>query len=59
MFSKRLRESIESHNKEINKQYKLSLSIGFSYYDFKNPIPLEDLIAQADSDMYKKKREKS
>jgi diguanylate cyclase (GGDEF)-like protein len=51
----RLQEKIQSHNTKTTQPYKLSLSIGFSYYDPGNPCSLEEIIAKADRYMYEEK----
>lgn len=52
----RLQENLQSHNAKITRPYKLSFSIGFSYYDPDTPCSLEELIARADTYMYEVKR---
>lgn len=52
----RLQDNLESQNEKAIRPYKLSLSIGFSYYDPGNPCYLEELIARADTYMYEEKR---
>lgn len=40
ILANRLKSNIESQNKKTTHPYKLPLSIGFSYYDPGNPVPL-------------------
>ena len=54
-LSTRLQQSLRSHNAEAGRPYKLSFSVGYSYYDPGAPCSLEELIARADSDMYEQK----
>jgi len=51
----RLNKKIEEHNSKRGTDYELSLSTGFSVYDPKNPISIEELMATADKDMYEDK----
>ena len=52
----RLQENVRLHNAIIKHPYKLSLSVGFSYYDPENPSSIEELIAEADKYMYEEKQ---
>lgn len=52
----RLQENLQSHNTKTTRPYKLSFSIGFSYYDHGNPCSLEELIERADTYMHEVKR---
>jgi two-component system cell cycle response regulator len=54
----RLQKSIEIHNSEINRSYKLSLSFGIAYYDPENPCSIDELLVQGDKLMYEQKRHK-
>jgi len=54
----RLQKSIEIHNAEINRSYKLSLSFGIAYYDPENPCSIDELLVQGDKLMYEQKRHK-
>jgi two-component system cell cycle response regulator len=54
----RLQKSIEIHNSEINRSYKLSLSFGIAYYDPENPCSIDDLLVQGDKLMSEQKRHK-
>jgi diguanylate cyclase (GGDEF)-like protein len=40
-------------------RYKLSLSVGVARYDPINPLPLAELMARADHDMYQNKRQRA
>ena len=54
----RLQKSIEIHNSEINRSYKLSLSFGIAYYDPENSCSIDELLVQGDKLMYEQKRHK-
>jgi diguanylate cyclase (GGDEF)-like protein len=51
----RLYKNIEIYNSTMNKPYKLSISAGFSFYNPKDPITLDELLHIADQRMYKEK----
>jgi diguanylate cyclase (GGDEF)-like protein len=51
----RLVKNLETANAE-EKRYQLSLSVGVARYDPQVPLPLGELMANADQDMYKNKR---
>ena len=59
LLSKRLHENLKSYNAEEGRRYKLSLSMGFARYDHEYPLPLEELLIKADTNMYEKKRVKN
>jgi len=50
-------EKIQEFNNN-NKDYHISLSWGYSFYDPLNPASLEKLLEQSDSIMYESKRQK-
>ncbi|WZL72387.1 GGDEF domain-containing protein [Clostridiaceae bacterium 35-E11] len=52
----RICEKISEINKYGLYQYDISLSCGFSEYDSNSEISVEDLVKNADREMYKKKR---
>ena len=54
----RLLENVDIHNKNSNKSYKLSVSIGVACYDPIAPCSLGELITKADHLMYENKRNK-
>ena len=54
-----LQKNLEMHNTAENRQYKLSLSVGASYYDPECPCSIDELIARADKSMYQQKRNKN
>jgi len=58
LLVKRLRKHIERYNKTYNRPYKLSLSTGVACYDPEHPQSIDDLMSEADTLMYKEKKEK-
>jgi diguanylate cyclase (GGDEF)-like protein/PAS domain S-box-containing protein len=52
----RLQKSIDAHNANREKRYKLSMSWGLSYYDPENPFSIDELLSHADKLMYEQKR---
>jgi len=59
ILCERLEESLRSHNEKGMRSYKLSFSVGFARYDPAFPCSLEDLIDQADKNMYRQKSDKN
>jgi len=58
LFIERLQFLIDTRNKQENRKYILSISLGCSYYDPENPCSIDELIARADQLMYKQKQNK-
>ncbi len=56
---KRLLSVIDEYNKSRNYQFKLSLSIGESYFNWDEDISIELLMGKADKILYGRKKEKS
>ena len=54
----RLQNQVDAHNKEGNRRYKISISMGSSYYNPDNPCSLDELMSCADTLMYEEKRRK-
>ena len=54
----RLQERLDARNCTTARPYHLSLSIGVAYYDPDFPCAIDDLLAQADTQMYREKRNK-
>ncbi len=52
----RVRTNAEDWNKDASRPYSLSLSLGRAVYDPARPRSLDDLLSEADGDMYKEKR---
>jgi diguanylate cyclase (GGDEF)-like protein/PAS domain S-box-containing protein len=58
IFTARLQSLIEKRNNQENRRYRLSISVGCSYYDPENPCSLDELMASADKLMYEQKQNK-
>ena len=54
----RLQEIVERHNKRDDRQYKISVSAGFAYFDGGGAHAFEERLHRADTMMYEKKRQK-
>ncbi len=52
----RLQALIDTRNNQKNQKNKLSISIGYFYYDPENPCSLDELLARADKLMYEEKQ---
>ena len=52
----RLQHYIDAHNRKGNNQYKISMSMGFAFYDPAAPCSLEVLMVRADQSMYEQKK---
>ncbi len=58
IFTARLQQLIDIWNNQENRKYKLSISMGCSYYDPENACSIDELIARADKLMYEQKQKK-
>lgn len=58
IFTARLQSLIDTRNNQENRKYKLSISVGCSYYDPENPCSIDELMASADKLMYEQKQNK-
>lgn len=56
ILTTRLQEKIDTNNRQENRRYRLSISVGCSCYDPENPCSLDELMAHADTLMYEHKR---
>jgi diguanylate cyclase (GGDEF)-like protein/PAS domain S-box-containing protein len=56
IITTRFENTLAIHNEKMNRNFRLSASIGIAYYDPENPCSLDELLLQADRMMYKKKR---
>ncbi len=54
----RLQDELKSRNKQENRQYKLSLSIGTAYYDTEELCTIEELINRAKESMTEQRKNK-
>jgi diguanylate cyclase (GGDEF)-like protein len=59
ILCERLEDSLRNHNEKGVRGYKLSFSVGFARYDPACPCSLEDLLDQADKNMYRHKSYKN
>jgi diguanylate cyclase (GGDEF)-like protein/PAS domain S-box-containing protein len=58
IITRRLQNLIDMHNNQENRKYRLSVSVGCSFYDPENPCSIDELMAEADKLMYEHKRSK-
>jgi diguanylate cyclase (GGDEF)-like protein len=58
IFTTRLQSLIDTQNNQENRKYRLSISVGCSYYDPENPCSIDELMASADKLMYAQKQNK-
>jgi diguanylate cyclase (GGDEF)-like protein/PAS domain S-box-containing protein len=58
IFTARLQQLIDIWNNQENRKYRLSISMGCSYYDPESPCSIDELIARADKLMYEQKQKK-
>ncbi|MGQ9648257.1 MAG: GGDEF domain-containing response regulator [Thermodesulfobacteriota bacterium] len=54
----RLDENIKHHNAKKSRPYDLSISVGMTQFDPEHPIPVDELLSNADALMYAQKRKK-
>jgi diguanylate cyclase (GGDEF)-like protein/PAS domain S-box-containing protein len=55
---RRLQAKIDSHNNTANRQYTIAVSVGMIHVDSGSTITLEELMAQADAEMYQAKQKR-
>jgi len=58
LLVQRLRERVEEFNRSSPEPYQLSVSIGMAHHDDDLRVRLEDMVAEADSAMYREKHGK-
>ncbi|MHB9098144.1 MAG: GGDEF domain-containing protein [Syntrophales bacterium] len=58
IFTARLQSLIDARNNQENRRYRLSISVGCTYYDPEHPCSLDKLMAHADQLMYEQKQNK-
>ncbi len=58
VLATRLQSRIVAHNLDDGRDYQLSMSVGLCHFDPVHPLPVEDLLHQADSLMYAEKSRK-
>lgn len=54
----RLRERVEDFNESSPEPYQLSISVGMAHHDDDPRVRLDDLVAEADTEMYREKHDK-
>jgi two-component system cell cycle response regulator len=52
----RLQDTLEKLNRGSDRPYQLNVSVGIANYDSENPCTVDELIARADVEMYRKKK---
>jgi diguanylate cyclase (GGDEF)-like protein/PAS domain S-box-containing protein len=52
----RLQDTLEKLNRGSDRPYQLNVSMGIANYDSENPCTVDELIARADVEMYRKKK---
>jgi diguanylate cyclase (GGDEF)-like protein len=57
ILCERLEESIQTHRGEQGSGRTFSFSVGFAWYDPSAPSSVEELLHEADRNMYRKKQE--
>jgi diguanylate cyclase (GGDEF)-like protein len=58
IITTRLKKNLDTYNALEPRRYMISLSTGVAVYDPENPCSIEELLKQADTNMYKQKRKK-
>jgi len=58
VMTSRLQKNIDTLNRKINRHYKLSLSVGVTYYDPEQSNTIDELLTKADALMYAQKKKK-
>ncbi|PKN35670.1 MAG: hypothetical protein CVU61_02275 [Deltaproteobacteria bacterium HGW-Deltaproteobacteria-19] len=58
IITARLQTLIDARNRQEDRKYNLSISVGCSYYDPEHPCTIDELIASADKLMYEQKQSK-
>lgn len=54
----RLQAQVDAHNARGHRRYRLSMSMGCVRFDIAAPVPVGDLLKQADAEMYRQKAER-
>jgi diguanylate cyclase (GGDEF)-like protein len=58
IVASRLQANLEDFNKQMNRGYKLSMSVGIAFYNPEEPASIDELLSQADKSMYENKKYK-
>jgi diguanylate cyclase (GGDEF)-like protein/PAS domain S-box-containing protein len=56
IITARFQNALNIHNEKMNRNFRLSASIGIAYYDPEKPCSLDELLLRADRMMYEKKK---
>ncbi len=56
VMNRRVEAALEECNKQPDRLYQLTFSLGVAHYDPMSPSPLDELLAKADSQMYLQKQ---
>ncbi|MGD0277524.1 MAG: PAS domain S-box protein [Syntrophales bacterium] len=58
VFLRRLQKLLDTHNSMKDQRYRLSMSVGSTFYEPDNPTSLDEIMSLADKLMYEDKRRK-
>ena len=58
VFISRLRQQTDAHNLGEDRAYRLTMSVGSTFYDPNDPCSIDELMSRADRLMYEDKRRK-
>jgi diguanylate cyclase (GGDEF)-like protein/PAS domain S-box-containing protein len=58
IFTARLQNLVDRKNRQDERRYRLSISVGCSFYDPEHPCSIDELMASADKLMYEEKQNK-
>ena len=58
LMLKRLQKNLDLFNEKTNRPYPLSMSMGVVRYDPEHPVSIDNLLIQADNQMYEEKQRK-
>lgn len=59
MILSRLQDNINTYNADKSSALKLSLSFGTAFYDPEHPVPIENVLTEADERMHENRQSKS
>ena len=59
IITQRLNKTLIQHNEESGREYRLSISFGFAEFDPSSPPSIDELLTQADKQMYEMKKKKN
>jgi diguanylate cyclase (GGDEF)-like protein len=58
MLVNRMQNQVDAYNSRENRQYRLSISVGYAAYDPDHPLSLDEIMTKADERMYEQKKGK-